>query len=286
MRGLLKTELNKAFRSPWFISAVLIGLACAAWCLLDAAKWVYGDGGWYEFREGCMRTGTISGAPESTTLYNCWLGMSQSTAHTVFYRIFPLLALLPCGIGISEELNGGYVKAVIPLVGRRKYFSAKLLAAFLSGGAAVCIPLLVSLAVTSVVVPAIDPVPYVDEYYTVSHGDLFSSFAYSRPLLYALAFCAVDFIFGGLFACLALPVALRSEKRIAAVAVPYIVLLLADAAKGFLFYISYLEVSPLDLISVTRFNMAKPWIYGLWLAILVFVGVFFGLGEGEKRDIV
>lgn len=286
MSGPLKTELKKAFRSLWFLSAVLIGLACAAWCLADAAKWVYGEGGWYKYRERCMEMGTIPAAPETVTLYRCWLGMSESTAHTVFYRIFPLLALLPCGISISEELNGGYVKAIIPLVGRRKYFCAKLLAAFLSGGAAVCIPLLVSLAATASVVPAIDPVPYMSEYYPVAHGDLFSSFAFSKPLLYALSYCAVDFVFGGLFACLALPVALRSEKRIAAVAVPYIALLLADAAKGFLFYISFLEISPLDLISALRFNMAKPWIYVLWLAILVFVGLFWGLGEGEKRDIV
>lgn len=110
MRGLLKTELKKAFQSPWFMSAVLIGLACTVWCLLDAAKWVYGEGGWYEYRKQCMEMGTIPAAPETATLYTCWLGMSQSTAHTVFYRIFPLLSLLPCGISISEELNGGYVK--------------------------------------------------------------------------------------------------------------------------------------------------------------------------------
>ncbi len=286
MRGLLKTELQKAFRSPWFLSAVLIGLSCAVWCLVGTAQVTYGDGGWYAIRERCMKNGTIPGAPESVTLYTSWLGMSGSTAHTVFYRLFPLLALLPCGISISEELNSGYVKAVVPLVGRRKYFSAKLIAAFISGGAAVCIPLLASLATTAAVVPAIDPVPYRSEFYPISPGDLYSSFAFSKPLLYALAYAAVDFVFGGFFACLALPAALDSEKRAAAVAVPYIALLLADAAKGFLYYISYLEISPMDLVSVLRFNMARPWIYGLWLVILVSFNLIFGLEKGANRDIV
>lgn len=286
MRGLLKTELKKVFRSPWFASAVLIGLACALWCLWDAAKAVYGEGGWYETRALYMENKVIWADPEYVMLYNTWLGRSDSTAHTVFYRIFPLLALLPCGYGISEEVNGGYVKAVIPLVGRRKYFSAKLLAAFLAGGAAVSIPLLTNLALTAAVVPALKPQPYLSMYYQVNPGDLFSSFSCSRPLLFALSYIGVDFVFGGLMACLALPVALMNEKRVAALAIPYICLLLADAAKGFLRYISYMEISPLDLISVSRYNTARPWLYGVWLVILLGVNLGFGLWKGAKRDIV
>lgn len=285
MRGLLKTELKKAFRSPWFASAVLIGFACALWCLWDATKEVYGENGWFAFERYCMESGIMM-AGRGTTLYTTWLGMSESTAHVVFYRLFPILALLPCGMGISEELNGGYVKAVVPIVGRKKYFSAKLLAAFLAGGAAVCLPLLINLAATAAFVPAIRLSPYDVTTYAVSHGDLFSAFSYSHPLLYALAFIGVDFVFGGLFACLALPVALRSEKRVAAVVIPYIALLLADAAKGFLYYISYMEISPMDLVSAQRYNMARPWIYGAWLAILVGVNLLLGLWKGAKRDIV
>ncbi len=286
MRGLMKTELKKAFRSPWFLSAVLIGLACALWELWDCARMFYKPGGWYYICKLSMERNTFWSSPESFTLYNSWLGFSESTAHTVFYRIFPLLALLPCGHNISEEINGGYVKAVVPLVGRRKYFSAKLLASFLAGGAAVSVPLLASLALTAAVVPGLTPLPYLSEYYTVSAGDVFASIAYSRPLLYALAFIGVDFVFGGLFACLALPVALRSEKRVAALAVPYICLLLADAAKGLLLNINYLEISPLDILSACRYGASRSWIYGLWLAVLVGANLALGLWKGGKRDIV
>ncbi len=285
MRGLLKTEIKKAFRSPWFASAVLIGLACALWELWDCARTFYKPGGWYYICKLSMERNTFWSSPESFTLYNSWLGFSESTAHEVFFRILPLLALLPCGHNISEEINGGYVKAVVPLVGRRKYFSAKLLASFLAGGAAVSIPLLASLALTAAVVPGLTPLPYAS-FDAIGSGDVFSAYYYTRPLLYALIFIGVDFVFGGLFACLALPVALRSEKRVAALAVPYIFLLLADAAKGFLLNINYLEISPLDILSACRYGATRSWIYGVWLVVLVGANLALGLWKGGKRDIV
>lgn len=285
MKRLMKTEIKKAFRSPWFLSAVLIGLACALWELWDTATAFYRPGGWYFGYKRCMENGVLWTDPEQTTLYNSWISMSDSTAHEVFYRIFPLLALLPCGHSLSEEVNGGYMKAVVPLIGRRKYFLSKLLASFLAGGAAVSIPLLMSLALTAAVVPGLNPLPYVG-YDMISSGDVFSAYYYSRPLLYALLYIGVDFIFGGLFACLALPVALMSEKRVAALAVPYIFLLLADAARGFLYNISYLEISPISILSASRSGASRLWVYGAWLAVLVVANLALGLWKGEKRDIV
>lgn len=288
MRKLLKVELKKAFFSRWFIIALLIGIVLVSVSAYQTAVVYYGENGMADYIRYCISNKVIpKDGLEGMTLYNRWLGATMDTSSVVFFYLVPLLAILPCGWNASEEINGGYLKVVVPQIGRKKFYFAKLLAAFISGGAVVAIPLLCSLCVTATIVPAIIPHPYNNMYYWVYHGDLLSSLAFSHPLVYALVYIVLDFIFAGFFACLPLIVALRSEKRIAALVVPYIAVILCDAARNFLNYICFIEISPLNLMhSLPPQNAAKPFVLIAWLLIFSVAILVFGLRKGVNQEIV
>lgn len=288
MKRLLSLELRKAFCSKWFLIALLIGIAFAGMCACGAGLDYYGEGGVVDFIQSCISNGVLpKGGLESLTLYNSWLGAAMNSVSTVFFYIVPLIAVLPCGWNISEEIHSGYLKVIIPRVGRRNYFSAKLIAAFTAGGAAIAITMLFSLAITAALLPAIAPKPYNNMYYWVNHGDLFSGLAFSRPLVYAMAYILIEFVLAGCFSCLSLVVALRSEKRAAALVIPYIAVLLCDALRNCTNYICELEISPLALMhSLPQSGAAKPWVLILWLLIFAAVILVGGLREGVKREIV
>lgn len=288
MKRLLSLELRKAFYNKWFLAALLIGFVFAGLSACNAALRYYGEGGVVDYIESCISGGVL---PKSglvgTTLYNSWLGATMDSASTVFFYLVPLIAVLPCGWNISEEIHSGYLKVIVPHVGRRNYFSAKLIAAFTSGGAAIAITMLFSFGITAAILPAIAPKPYQNMYYWVYHGDLFSSLAYSHPLVYAMAYILIDFVLAGCFSCLSMVVALRSEKRAAALVVPYIVVMLCDSLRNCTNYICEIEISPLNLMhSLPPSSAAKPAILILWLLIFTVVILVGGLREGVKREIV
>lgn len=288
MRKLLKVELKKAFSNSWFIIALLIGMALVCINAYQVAVAYYGENGVADYIRSCLSNKIIpKDGLDGTTLYNSWLGATMDTSAVVFFYLVPLLAILPCGWNTAEEINGGYLKIVVPRIGRKKFYFTKLLAAFISGGTAIAIPLFSSLCVTAAIVPAITPHPYNNMYYWIYHGDLLSSLAFSHPLIYAFVYIIIDFIFAGCFACLPLIVALRSEKRIAALVVPYIAVILCDAARNFLNYISYIEISPLNLMhSLPPQNAAKPFVLIAWLLIFSVVILVFGLRKGVNQEIV
>lgn len=288
MKNLIKIELNKAFFNKWFVVALLFGMMIAIISAWQTAVAFYGETGPVAYIEYCMANGvTPKDGLDGITVYNRWLGATLDLGSVAFFYLVPLFAVMPCGWNISEEINSGYLKVIVPRIGRRRFFSVKLLAAFLSGGAAVSVPLLFSFAITAAIVPAITPHPYNNMYYWVYHSDLLSSLAFSHPLMYALVYVIIAFTFAGCFACLPLIVALRSEKRIAALIVPYIAVILCDAARNFLNYICYIEISPLNLMhSLPPQNAAKPFVLIAWLLIFSAVILIFGLRKGVTHEIV
>ena len=288
MKQLLKLELKKAFCSRWFAAALLIGIVLAVISACITAVNFYGEDGMVEYIKECIANDVVpKEGLDGNTLYNNWLGGTYNTSSVVFFYLVPLIAVLPCGWSCSEEINEGYLKLIVPRVGRRRYFSAKLIVSFISGGAVVALTLLFSLVITAAIVPAIAPQPYNEMYYGVSHGDMLSSMAYSHPLLYALVYIGIDFLLAGCFACLPLVISLYSEKRVAALIVPYIAVILCDAARNCLNYISYIEISPLNIMhAAMRGNAIKSYVLIAWLAIYAAVALVFGLRKGEKREIV
>lgn len=285
MSALLKVECKKAFCSKWFLISLILGFLCAGICAYHA----YDNFSntletllYYKENELIIREGW-----ESTFLYNSWLSAIKEFGSVLFFHLAPLLAVLPCGWSISEELNSGYIKVLVPRVGRKKYYLSKMMVSFLSGGIVISFPLLLSLGITASFMPAIKPEPFHDIYYSVLHNDMMSALAYNDPFLYALVYIGIAFLFGGCFASLSIIVALRSEKRIAALIIPYLFILLCDSARNFLNYICFIEISPLNLMqAIPPMNITKSYVVLAWILFFIISIYCFGYRTGVKKEIV
>lgn len=53
---------------------------------------------------------------------------------TAFFFLLPLLSVLPYGSSLHREYKSGYLNLITPQISQKRYFAAKFLASFLSGG--------------------------------------------------------------------------------------------------------------------------------------------------------
>lgn len=151
-----------------------------------------------------------------------WLGCNVFLPYNVvFFLLFPLLAAVPYGRSLHYELNSGYAKQIFVKCKRSDYFISKYIAVFISGGIAVGIPLLVGLVTSACCLPAvgIDPLSLRA---SVAYHNLWSDLYFEKPVLYALIYIMVDFVYGGLFACLALAVSGWCINGFIAVTFPFV----------------------------------------------------------------
>ncbi len=51
-----------------------------------------------------------------------------------YYLLIPLLAALPHGLSLYQDITSGYAREIVVRVGKKAYIKAKYLAAFISGG--------------------------------------------------------------------------------------------------------------------------------------------------------
>lgn len=290
MRRLIKLECKCAFCSWWFVVALAIGMIPAFLDAYSSLTSYYGDSGMKAYMESCILRNIVpTDGLEGYSLYDSWLGACGGIdlAPMLFFYLVPLLAALPCGWSIADEIHSGYLKVIVPRTGRRNYFASRLLAAFLSGGAVVSLPLLFNFGLTAALLPAVTPHPYNDMYYPVSHGDLFSVIAYAHPLVYALLCILLAFLFSGLFSCLSLVAALHSRRRITALVIPYITVILCDTTRNFLNYTSTISTSPLDLTHpLGAIASPRSYVAAAWFILFTTVILIFGLRKGEKKEIV
>ena len=135
-----------------------------------------------------------------------WLGTElQSPCNQLFYLLLPFLAVLPYGSQLFSEWNNGYAGQMIIRCGRRRYLTARGIAAFVSGGCVIAIPLLVNFLSIACFMPIIvtDPMALQS---VVPGRALLGDLVYEAPALYAAWYIFIDFIYGGLFALMALAI--------------------------------------------------------------------------------
>lgn len=286
MKNLLYIELKKALCNRFFVFSILLGFIFVVMSAYNVVT---------EFESGFMNMihnveemGYIKyKITEGPTLYNSWIGgESSSLGFTLFFTLLPLLAILPYGHSFSEEKRSGYLKTVIPKCGRKNYFSAKILASFISGGLAVTIPLVFSLLLVAMFIPAVNGSPVYDQYFSVTHGNLFSELAHSNPMVFTIVYLCIDFIFSGLFACMSITAAFFFKQRLAPLVLPYLALLGADMARSFLYYVSTLEISPIKILHpMPIYNTTKDFIMLGWFFVFAAVTVPIILYRGCRHEI-
>lgn len=203
----MKIEIKRSLKNKMMLVAILLGCAIS---ISHAIQYVFVKD---------VYDSSIIWCPES--VYYNWLGASSFPMQSyLYYLILPILAVLPAGTLLYDDLKSGYVKNVFIRTKKRNYFIAKYVAVFLSGGIAFVLPLILNLILTSMWLPALIPEPIIG--IGPSLTSVGYEIYYSHPLIYNCLFLIVDFIFAGSMASISLLVAYFVEHKFVVLMSPFI----------------------------------------------------------------
>lgn len=290
LQNTLRLELRKSFRNKAFLFSAAVGLVFVVMSAYSRISLEFSELGFRAFVDRQIEDLGYAKYPivPMSTLYSEWIGGEVfSVAVSLFYTLLPLLAILPYGSSFSEEVHSGYIKVLISRCGRRTYFLSKFAAAFVSGGTVIVLPQTVSLLICAAVFPAVKPNVIYHQYLALHHWSMLGRLGNEHPLLFVLAFLGIDFVFAGLFACLAISAAFFFRSRLAVIAVPFLALLGSDMSRSLLGHISYVEISPLKFLHAIPFeNYTKTPVVLLWLLLLNLLTVPVILGKGCRYEVL
>lgn len=151
MKSMLRLELKKALKNPFFFISVSV---MTLFSTLSAAYMVENNGEFnpnflenYFLRDGEFYTNPMLSL---TGFYNSWIGgESMSLVYSLFYTLLPVAAALPFAWSFFTERRSGYIKNVCTRTKKQYYFVAKGVAVFVSGALVTLLPLAVNLLITS-----------------------------------------------------------------------------------------------------------------------------------------
>ncbi|SES05864.1 hypothetical protein SAMN05443377_1503 [Propionibacterium cyclohexanicum] len=237
---LLSIELGRAFAGRPMMVALAGGAAIVA---LHMTKIVPLS------QEGADTLARFGPKPTYSppSLYQNWLGYDMSgAASLLFLFLMPLLACLPYGTSLFDDRRRGYDINVVSRVSRTQFYLAKAAAVFAAGGVAVVFPLAIDLVATASFLPAIRPEV---TNYGIPETGMWSALFFAHPLIYVLSYIAVNFLWGGTIAMLAMLAGYVVHNRIVVVTAPLIVLWIvafgfASTPEGWA-----AKYSPMDLVN-------------------------------------
>ena len=156
------------------------------------------------------------------TAADSWLAGNVSCMESfLYFFLLPVLAVLPFGLSFLYDRRSGYARQLRVRSSQKDYMEAKYLAAFLSGGTAVTIPLLVNYLAALMLLPDLLP-SIIYPRSLVDASALFNGLYFHMPEAYCVLFLGIDFILGGSFACISLAVSCLMENRIVALSFPFL----------------------------------------------------------------
>jgi len=212
MKAMLKIEMNRAFKNRSFYLSLSIGFSIVMAHIImvvigksENPLKFFGNGLTYPY-----------------SVFNSWIGGDSTNPYLSAYStIFPILATMPFGISYLNDLKKGYVKNIYTRTNRINYCVSKYVATFVMAGIAVVIPMIFNLLITSAMVPSLLPV--MNGMFSIGGGNLWSGMFYMHPYIYVLMYLVVYFIYGGVFASLALVGAFFVDNMFLLTLFPFIV---------------------------------------------------------------
>ncbi len=276
MCSVLKLELKKAFKNKFFWISVVLG------CLITLLSFEHMVNMYYEGMSAISGNSTdIIYDPHIgiNTVFNCWIGGEPfSLGSSIYFFVFPLLIALPYGWSYSEERKCGYRRMMIAKTGKKKYYCAKYVAVFLSGGVAMVLPLIFNFWMTLLVVPAILPDVTMNMFYGVFGGSFLAELYYTVPFLYVAIYLFIDFVYCGFLVCICMAVSGIVRQKWGVVLIPFLLLLFVHVIADYIYSdpsVAYKELSPLYFLRgvEVRYSFSGSIIFlfaiGLWVLSLI-----------------
>lgn len=271
MREILKLELRRAFKGKGMIFAIIVGCAITITHVIQYQIPAYQMNLQQNFIE-CPQ-----GYP--LVVSDTWMaGNSFNIESFLYFLVLPIIAVIPFGTSYFADRNGGFLKSVYMRISRKEYLTAKYIATFLSGGAAVALPLVLNVMCCMVLLPNIvaqQSLPHN----TICAKNLFYGIYYSHPTVYIMIYLCLDFILGGIFACMALTCSFLSDFKVIVAICPFFIQLTLHVACSMLWNYEWSSVF-FARAGYGMTNVVIPLIYIL-VGILITSTLFLYIGEKE-----
>lgn len=278
MCSVLKLELKKAFKNKFFWISVVLG------CLITLLSFEHMVNMYYEGMSAISGNSTdIIYDPHIgiNTVFNCWIGGEPfSLGSSIYFFVFPLLIALPYGWSYSEERKCGYRRMMITKTGKKKYYCAKYVAVFLSGGVAMVLPLIFNFWMTLLVVPAILPDVTMNMFYGVFGGSFLAEFYYTVPFLYVAIYLFIDFVYCGFLVCICMAVSGIVRQKWGVVLIPFLLLLFVHVITDYIYSdpsVAYKELSPLYFLRGVEvrysFSGSIILLFAIGLLVISLIGI-------------
>ena len=278
MCSVLKLELKKAFKNKFFWISVVLG------CLITLLSFEHMVNMYYEGMSAISGNSTdIIYDPHIgiNTVFNCWIGGEPfSLGSSIYFFVFPLLIALPYGWSYSEERKCGYRRMMITKTGKKKYYCAKYVAVFLSGGVAMVLPLIFNFWMTLLVVPAILPDVTMNMFYGVFGGSFLAELYYTVPFLYVAIYLFIDFVYCGFLICICMAVSGIVRQKWGVVLIPFLLLLFVHVITDYIYSdpsVAYKELSPLYFLRGVEvrysFSGSIILLFAIGLLVISLIGI-------------
>lgn len=278
MCSVLKLELKKAFKNKFFWISVVLG------CLITLLSFEHMVNMYYEGMSAISGNSTdIIYDPHIgiNTVFNCWIGGEPfSLGSSIYFFVFPLLIALPYGWSYSEERKCGYRRMMITKTGKKKYYCAKYVAVFLSGGVAMVLPLIFNFWMTLLVVPAILPDVTMNMFYGVFGGSFLAELYYTVPFLYVAIYLFIDFVYCGFLVCICMVVSGIVRQKWGVVLIPFLLLLFVHVITDYIYSdpsVAYKELSPLYFLRGVEvrysFSGSIILLFAIGLLVISLIGI-------------
>lgn len=278
MCSVLKLELKKAFKNKFFWISVVLG------CLITLLSFEHMVNMYYEGMSAISGNSTdIIYDPHIgiNTVFNCWIGGEPfSLGSSIYFFVFPLLIALPYGWSYSEERKCGYRRMMITKTGKKKYYCAKYVAVFLSGGVAMVLPLIFNFWMTLLVVPAILPDVTMNMFYGVFGGSFLAELYYTVPFLYVAIYLFIDFVYCGFLVCICMAVSGIVRQKWGVVLIPFLLLLFVHVVTDYIYSdpsVAYKELSPLYFLRGVEvrysFSGSIILLFAIGLLVISLIGI-------------
>lgn len=219
MKRLLKIEMERAFHSSLFVLAVLIGMGIFAvhiyQIVLPDAVFIRNID-WND--EVFLK---VYSGMQLPNLYTDYMEIFGGSFSILYHFILPVLTGLPYAYTLFTDAKYHYMDQLILRGGQKEYYRAKLFVQFLIGGCVAVLPMILSFAVTAVLLPATRPElisPTCIIYGASVLGELF----YRHPLVYVIILWVIDFAGFGIISCLSYVFCELMENRFMVALVPFV----------------------------------------------------------------
>ncbi len=278
MKEVFLFEQRRMFRSMTFRVSLLFVLLLVGWHFFDVIQ--------VAFRYNWSVRNESMEAAAFLNVWDCWLGTDALYAESLLFfdSLLPVLAALPYAVSGWQDIKSGYRVQVCTRCDRKRYYIGKYLAVFNAGGIIIVSVLLLDLLVCHLCLPTtLSPSPIGK---VLGPSAVGGSLFYTCPYLYAAIYMLIDYIFGGIYACLGLAATWLLRNTFLIFIFPYV----------FNIGLSYLGRvhKQLELIFISKACPAQPYGEGYYysglhfalnLGILLLLGIVVYFWKCRRREL-